>query len=462
MYELQEAQQSVFGVPAEMLVEKWKHYTNIIESTAKAQGRSCDDLTLMTTAVCLENLSRYHERMDESTLSVNVGSFIHHGFDLIAAVMPSLIANDIVSVQPQTRKTGEIFYLEFLYGTTKGSITAGDTMFGWQQAGNSNIDYSSDLVGLEPLVLGDGDTQPPAANANMLPLLAGSLIITDALSQEIFTDDGAGVLAGSAGGSGTVNYANGAIALTYAANIANGTQIFATYRTDFEATPGNIPEVNLHIQSIPVIARPRKLRARYTLDAAFDVNAAFGRSVGAELDVALASEIRQEIDGEMLEALRTGYSAGTLDWAKTPPAGISYAEHKWTFLDDLIKVKSLIFTATRRATGNFIVAGTDVCNVIESLAPRFKPAGQLQPGPHFIGTLDGSRVYKNPYYPNDEAIVGYKGSMFMESGLVYAPYMPLYTTKPIMLDDFVTRKGMATQYAKKMVNPKFYARMRVV
>ena len=444
------------------LVGKWSDYLIPVQEVAEEEGRQVDDITLMSTALCLENTERHLNRMDEATLAVNVGSFIHHGFDLITAVMPSLIANEIVSVQPQSRRIGEIFYLEFLYGSTKGNISAGETMFGWQTAGNDQIWYSSDTVSLEPLTQGDGDTSPPAGTLAKLPAIAGTVEVTDALGQETFSDNGDGTLTGSAGGSGTVDYATGAVSLTYNAVLAAATQVWATYRTDFEQSPENIPEVNLQINSLTTEANPRKLRARYSLDAAFDISSAFGRSVGADLDVALAAEIRAEIDGELMQAIRTGASAGTQVWDSTPPAGISYAEHKWTFLDDLVKVTNFIFSKTRRAVGNFMVAGVGVCNVLEGLAPRFKREGKVLPGPHYIGTLDGMRVYKNPYYPDNEAVVGYKGDMFMESGLVYAPYMPIFTTKAIMLDDFISRKGLATLYSKKMVNSDFYARFNIV
>ena len=455
---LHEAQDTVFG-PGEQLVEKWGKYMDVIQEVAKDEGRHVDDITLMTTAICLENLEQHLGRLDEATLSTAVGSFIHHGFDLIAAVMPSLIANQIVSIQPQTRKIGEIFYMEFLYGKAKGNINKGDTMFGYQTAGNSEIWYTSDNVPDEIVGTGTGSEDGFSGNLGSFPMVGGSLSVTDGV--EVFADNGKGVLTGDKGGTGIINYTNGAYDVTFKTAPLVDVNVLATYRIDFEANPDLIPEVNLSIQSMPTIARPRKLRARYTLDASFDVSSAFGRSVGTELDVALASEIRQEIDGELMQAMMAQYGSGLTEWSRKPGDGISYAEHKWTFIDSIIAASNAIFTATRRAVANFIVAGIGVCNVIESLAPRFKPAGKVQPGPHFIGTLDNLKVYKNPYYSTYDAIAGYKGDLFMEAGLVYAPYMPLFTTQPIMLDDFITRKGLATSYSKKMVQPKFYQKLTV-
>ena len=114
----------------------------------------------------------------------------------------------------------------------------------------------------------------------------------------------------------------------------------------------------------------------------------------------------------------------------------------------------------RQAEGNFVVAGINVSSLIESLGARFVPnKGGLKAGPHVIGTLDGRwTIVKNPFYPPDSFVVGYKGQSYLEGGYVYAPYIPLYTTPAVMLDDFVSRRGVMTSYGKKMLNPHFYAR----
>lgn len=448
------------------LMRKWKPYLKIVEENAKEEGHSLDEMTLVTTAICLENTSGFMRRMDEATLSTDVGSFIHHGFDLITAVMPSLIANEIVSVQPQTRRVGEIFYLQFLFGSNKGANREGDVMFGFQAAGNSGVWYTSQHVDGEPMFTAPGgakvfaNTDSGKRVFEKLPITPGSFSLTDGV--EMFRDDGATALVGSAGGSGAIDYGTGAWSVTFNANVTIGTVVRATYETSFEANPDNIPEVDLQIASLSVTAKPRKLRARYSLDASFDVESAFGRSVGSDLDVALASEIRQEIDGELMGSMLSGAQAGTFNWSATPPStAISYAEHKWTFITEVVKASNAIFTRTRRAVGSFIIAGVGACNVIEDLAPRFKREGKVLPGPHYIGTLDGMKVYKNPWFPANTCLVGYKGDMFVEAGLVYAPYMPIFTTRPIMLDDFVSRKGLATSYASRMVNPYFYAILNV-
>lgn len=458
---IEEAYNSLYS-DVDRLIDEWDPYI-----TAIKQGADVSDTTIATTAVMLENAKRYMERLTDTTQTGDISGFIKHGFQMISAVMPSLIANDIVSVQPLTRRVGEVFFLEFLYGTTKGKITKGDVMFGANSAGNLNTTFSSETVSEETLATGDGVTTSFTATLSYLPVrpydaAAGYRVIISDDAGQTLSDDGVGAFVGN--GSGTINYTTGAIAVTFTAAPANGAVIAATYQCNFEENPSNIPEVDLRVTSAAVKATNRKLRARNTVDASYDLKMAFGRSAESDLLMATSSEIRQEIDGEIMGDLLTSASAGAVVWDKnTPGPAISYHEHKNTFPDKIVEASNAIMTATRRGEGSFVVAGMEVMNIIEALGTRFVREGSVQPGPHYAGMLDNRwRIYKNPMYPAQEFLVGHKGQMFIEAGYVYAPYLPIYATPSVTLDDFVTRRGLMTSYGKKFVNSKFYAKGSII
>lgn len=419
-----------------------------------------------TTLIMLDNLKQWYDGMDEATKSVHVGNFIHYGFELITAVMPSLLAHKFVNVQPMTAKVGEIFYLEYRYGTTKGNVSSGDTMFGYQTAGNANMWYSHEQVYHETMATGDGTTGPFSGTCGMLPAVAGTISITatHGATTLTVTDDGAGTLTGDCG-AGTIDYTTGAIAgLEFTSTADAATPIYLDYRTDFEETPANIPQVDLYIGSLAVTALTRKLRARYTLDSAHSMSRTFGRSAEEELTSALASEIRAEEDGEIFYDIWNGAYATNPAWDKTPPdTEVTFRDHKYTFIDNLLAADSTLFANTRRAKGNFIICGSDVSSVIESLDGQFKPAGgQAQPGPHIIGTLRNWTIVLDPYYSPKNYVMGYRGNLWLDAGYVHAPYMALYTTPLVVLDDMVFRRGMATSYGKKMVNNKMYVKGSIV
>jgi len=61
------------------------------------------------------------------------------------------------------------------------------------------------------------------------------------------------------------------------------------------------------------------------------------------------------------------------------------------------------------------------------------------------------------YFPRNKVLVGYKGGSYLETGYVYAPYVPLIVTPTIFApEDFTPRKGVMTRYGKRMVRADFY------
>jgi hypothetical protein len=464
---IREARDSLFGRQTKYLCDKWSPYLEAIMEARREQGRPVDDMLLATTATCLENTARWMGRMDEATKAVNVGSFINHGFELITAVMPNLISNEIFSVQPMTRRTGEVFFMDILYGTTKGNITAGDTMFGSSASGNAGHNYSSESISKENIGTGDGGEVTFSGTLSSAPVKssAGSLKLyttVAAASLELGHTSGMDLSDNAEITAWSLNATTGAFSVTFDTAPDADAAITLDYSISFETNTDLIPEVNLQVTSTPVTAANRKLRAVYSLDASYDLEQAFGRSMDTELKSAVAMEIRQELDTFNLANVLAGAGSGDTSWDQTPDSGVSWNDHKWSFIDKaLIPASNDIFASTRRAAGNFIVAGNNVCNIIESLAPRFKREGKTIPGPHYIGMLDHWRVYKNPHFNADTALVGYKGSMFLEAGYVFAPYMPIYTTRTAMLDDMMGRFGIATANGNLMVNNNFFSTISI-
>ena len=378
--------------------------------------------------------------------------------------MPSLIAEDIVSVQPMDRRIGQIFYLDYLYGTTKGDITSAGKMFDAKAGAANESDYSSDTINDESLATGDGAHTAYTSTLTYKPVIAGTLVITDGV--ETFTDDGDGSLVSSisAGNTGTIVYTTGVYSVVFQTNVVNGVVVYGDYRFNMEEDATGIGEVDLSLTSSTVTARTRKLKARWLLDAAYDLQKAHGRDAEAELLMAITSEIKNEIDQEICaELLVTADANTTVSFDAAPTStDVPWIWRKEKFQYVLTQAANKIFQATKRATGNYIIAATDVCSLIENMNNFVRdgsvPAGKQPPaGPHKIGTLGGSFViYKDPFYASGRFMVGFKGDSFLNCGYVYAPYLPIFVTPTIILDDFVYRRGIATAYGKKVINNKMF------
>jgi hypothetical protein len=415
------------------------------------------------TALILENAKKWMSSLSETVRAQNVGNFDRYAFPLIRAVYPSLVSQDLVSVQPMDGPVGLVFFFDIVYGTNKGRIQAGTPMFSSQTGHPGDDFYSSPRVEGELVGNGTGAAVAFQHTASFLPVAPGTVHITESGGQEV-TDDGNGNLQGDIdpAGPNTINYTSGLINVRLAAAPATGVTVDVDYEYDTEGST-TVPEVDFHLTSAPVIAKVFKLRTIYSLEAAQNLRALHGLNAEVELVTALAEELRFEIDRNIIKDINGFAQADTVTWPINPSTGISYTEHKLSSIDIFIRGSNNIFKLTRRGQPNWIVGGVEVLNVIESL-PGFQASDQMKSpnGVVFAGTLNGRwRVYKDPYNIDNtdtqrNFLIGFKGSTFLDAGYVYAPYIPFYTTPTVVLDDFLGRKGMATSFGLRKINGRFY------
>jgi len=243
----------------------------------------------------------------------------------------------------------------------------------------------------------------------------------------------------------------------------------------------NIPEIDIKVDSVAVTAMTKKLKAKWTPELGQDLNAYHNLDAEVELTSILSEQIALEIDREILEDLIQGAKAGTYYWSRSPglfvnrttgqEIGASSAApdftgtvSEWyeTLAETINDVSAQIHRKTLRGGANFVVCGPEVANVLEFTA-GFRASVTADDETGSIGAVKvGSLTKKfdvlvDPYFPRTVVLVGRRGSSFLESGYVYAPYVPLQTTPTIFgPEDFVPRKGVMTRYAKKMVRPDMY------
>jgi hypothetical protein len=267
------------------------------------------------------------------------------------------------------------------------------------------------------------------------------------------------------------------------------------YRGDFEDgntainsnnNPISIPEINVQMKSSAIVAKTRKLKAVWTPEFAQDLNAYHALDAEAELTSILSEYISLEIDLEILDMLMDSAAAGTEVWSAVNNVaivdngangtfsnlGFYNSQGQWfqTLGTKIQKLSNIIHQKTLRGGANFMVLSPTVSTIIESI-PGF--AGDVDGdvekstyafGVQKIGALGGGKikVYKNPYMLENQILLGFRGAQFLETGAVFAPYIPLIMT-PLVYDPetFTPRKGLLTRYAKKMVRPEFYGKIEI-
>jgi hypothetical protein len=267
---------------------------------------------------------------------------------------------------------------------------------------------------------------------------------------------------------------------------AGGVITIPTFESNLGAAPSPvIPEIDIKIESIAVTATTRKLRARWSPELAQDLNAYHSMDAEVELTQILSEQIALEIDREILNDLLVEAKGANFFWSRAPgkfvkkDTGVLASStlgpnfhgtvREWyeTLVETIIDVANEIHRKTLRGAANFIVVSPEVATIFEAsilYKPSIKIDGQGQASTPFsigaeaIGSLSNRfTVYKDPYFPRNKILVGYKGGSYLESGYVYAPYVPLIVTPTIFApEDFTPRKGVMTRYGKKMVRADFY------
>ena len=445
---------------------------------------------------------------------------------LVRKVFAQIASKDFVSVQPMNLPSGLVFYLDFKYGSDSNGFSAGDNMYGNVSTADAKMTVDEDvkggLYGAGRFGYSMNEATKSLANATTQSLensaslaynndldLADFFSLTVNLTDTNFDAEGVrafAVISGS--GVDAKNITSNPELTTVTGDnvtfiIARTENAEATVtgevqfqvqpkdndRGDFEDNPANsisIPEINVELASEAIVAKTRKLKAQWTPEFSQDLNAYHSIDAEAELTSLLSEYISMEIDLEILDMLiqdavtTERWSAknnktwvgdpATGAWVPGAPGSEFYnTQGQWfqTLGTKIQKVSNKIHQKTLRGGANFLVCSPTVATILESIpgyaANTDGDKMDFAFGVQKVGALNGRyKVYKNPYMTENTILMGYRGNQFLETGAVYAPYIPLMMT-PLVYDPntFTPRKGIMTRYAKKMIRPEFYGRIFV-
>ena len=529
--------------PQRQLLEQTRQLVKKWEPTGLLEGLE-DENKRHGMAVLLENQAGQLIQEASVTGGQNAEEWSGVALPLVRRIFGELAAQDFVSVQPMNLPSGLIFYLDFKYGTDQtGNHTENSDVYG--NTSGSNTDATGGLYGAGKFgySINDKDTAALAIHASNVDadeFTSGSVAWSDV---EFEPDLSASVALGANADNGLVKITTSTLAYTNAdtdgvrAFSISGSgydEFFPAYtkfdkdnsqisfivkksvatkpltavvsyhaqpttnysRTDFEATTTNIdanpegdidiPELDIALKSIPIIAKTRKLKAVWTPELAQDLNAYHSVDAEAELTSLLSEYISMEIDLEILDMLKANASAKEEKWSarvgfefnsatslfeEQSGASNAYTKGEWfqTLGNKIQSVSNAIHQKTLRGGANFIVVSPETATILESIPGYATSAdgdantNQFAMGVQKIGAVNNRyTVYKNPYMLENDILIGFRGANFLETGAVYAPYVPLIMT-PLVYDpkNFTPRKGVMTRYAKKMVRPEFYGKVIV-
>ena len=229
-----------------------------------------------------------------------------------------------------------------------------------------------------------------------------------------------------------------------------------------------IGEVSFKLDSVVVAVEERKLRATWSPELAQDVSAFHNIDAEAELTALLSEQIAAEIDREILRDLRkfAPWQArwDVNGWRRMAAFSTNYTQKDWNqeLVTKVNQVSAQIHKATLRGGANFLVVSSEISAVFDNLeyfhvSDASAESDQYNMGIERVGSLGGRyQVYRDPYSPAWSIIIGHKGKSLLDTGYIYAPYIPMQLT-PVIYNphNFAPVKGIITRYAKKCVNNRF-------
>jgi hypothetical protein len=480
---------ALFGDEGAVLQNAWKDYVlenrgDLTGPFGKFKGR--------VAAQLFENTKRNSVRprfLTEDIPSSVVPNDNKMIFPLIRKVIAGLVAFDLCTVQPLSQPNGQAFVQTTTALRARGNVAANTNLLA---SGNFSKFYSSEYIEEEPLDTGDAAQIIFNGTLNHTPVkpynaTKGDVVtITD--GTETFTDDGAGVLTGDAGGSGTIDYATGDWSVTFNAAPANGDSIVASYWQNMEGS-SDVGEMSLSFTTVNLTSRERRLLLSLPLSTIEDMMAQMGVSAEGEMTSILAQWIATEIDREIVGVMLD--DAEITDTFTYAPASASVEmESIRAFLVRIGNISADIHRRTRIAPANFIVAPPAFVALLDQLSTHanFKDAFRRADATAIapldkiaepsllsggsgrvmrVGTLNNRwTVYQDPLLSDGVAVkdvlIGLRGDGYYASGCVYAPFVPVSFSETQERVETATRiKGIRTRYALKVTRPEFYAKLSI-
>jgi hypothetical protein len=356
---------------------------------------------------------------------------------MLRRIMPDLIANELVGVQPLNGPVGYALAYRPVYNG-KGGIGAASTLTSDAEIGYNPTDTRFTGSGKENTAIVGGTTT-----------LDKTSDFWKAYGGDAWLGEGAGLGAD----------------------------------TEFaDLNKNEYPTVSFSLVKSAVEAKTRKLAAHWSPELAEDMQAMHGIDVEREMVNTLTYEVGAEIDRqivtEMVKAAIIGGSTST--WSPKNADGLDQMGRLATLLTQITIEANQIAIRTKRGNANFVITTPRVCALLQQLSMNkftsFKTSAAIPTVPDTgVGALakvglindDSQLLIRDAYVQSNKAdyvLMGYKGKQAGDSGIIYCPYIPLQLSKVMQPGTFTPSIGCRTRYGL-MANPwdarNFYHFMKI-
>lgn len=408
--------------------------------------------------VMLNNQAKELEtQVSEGTISSDVQQFVPIFLPLVRRVMPKLVANELLGIQPLTTPTGYIFAINFRY-TGSSDNSAKPTNVGQIVEFTDESQANSAEVG-KTLKFENGGLVTPIDDAKIL-YKEGKYVLIDKNGVPAGATISAGTTNGSTGVTDTVlaTYSN---ELSFEKVLKGYTGAYTTANGETLGT--DMSEIGFNIERKFVEAKTRKLKAKYTVELYQDLKAIHGLNADEELMNMMAMEVESELNREIIDFVN-GNSTVTPDFNINDIPG-RYEIEKFAHLGVRIAHEAREIARTcRRGVGNVIIASPKVVTILESLngykciESNANITNEANPG--VVGYFEGKKVIIDIFAKNDYVTVLYKGTDRRDALGYYAPYVPMSFIRTTNVESGQPAIILASRYGlvTNPISPELYSR----
>lgn len=399
----------------------------------------------ITVAKCLDNVNKFLNEAFDSSMGTQrsaMGDYKKFCIALTNVGIPNLIAFDLVHVSPMSSMYGNVAYIEYVKGTTKGESKEGDMTNNIWSLGDVDVNYTGQAV-VEPVESFTSGTTAVAFKQG-----AKAVRLLDANGAQVDDADGEH--------PATVNADTGVVTQTSfkATKSASDVKKIAYVYDNVVIPQETLPTLKAELKNIGLEARARRIAVFYSQMAAFQAKTDYGFDLADGLAEQAVGQLSYEIDTEVCNMLIDAASpvASIADFSKTLPVGVNLADHYAAFAAKLEEYKMALYDRTKKFVPNFMLVASDVMPVIQ-FVPGFQAASVSDiNGPYFAGTLAGLKVFVTPNIDPGKMVFGVNQGAMQAAAGIYAPYMPVVPTQLLGFADGAMSQGWSTMYDCKILN----------
>jgi hypothetical protein len=411
----------------------------------------------------IENMKAMH---GEAVVSTSLGALTPRVMDVIRIFYPNQIATELVDIQPLDGVVGSVFILKprfsnSLPANTPGRVLAGDEIFA-----NRSYYYASEVSG-QIIGTGNGTLTTFAGSIGRTPLRKGSIQVTTVVggNASVATDDSAGGITGPDITTGTVDYATGAVSVTFSAAVTNLAVVLVNYLWDSEANGEAINEIEFDMSVFPIQAKIHPLKFKYSVAAGLAASAHLAIDVQDTLAELAGQFMKSERDNRVIRLIADNAPyLSILDFDATPS---NYYDRQSKYADIELKIneaESQIQLANGRGGISWVIAGSNAANIFRQ-TKGFQAAPVVAPiGAHILGYMrDGTvpLIKTLGVLGANDYIVGYKGYMAGDASIILAEWIPIYFTPVWQAPYLQNQQGLLSMYDLFVNRASYMARGKV-